>query len=410
MIIRTNSSRRRFISNGVGASIALGINSKIPDVLLHAAEHSKKSDRILVFVQLTGGNDGLNTVIPYRDENYEKARPKLALSSSQRMEIDDSLALHQSLSGFEALMQKGLATIVQGVGYDSPNRSHFESMDIWHTCLRKNEARTEGWLGKYLDQYASKNGGNVPALHLGNRQQPSALMSRNVRVPSINALEEFQLSNDSELLRSLLHEATAIQRSQANDLLGFVQTSTTSAIVASDRVTEASGKYESNIDYPDSRLGTQLKTVAQLIDAGMKTQIYYVELDGFDTHAKQAQAHATLLKEWSDAVSAFTSDMHTKEHGERICVVSFSEFGRRVAENASEGTDHGAAAPMFLCGGGLGSSVVGDFPSLTDLNDGDLKHAIDFRSVYATLLDQWLGIDAETILGNDYSQLDLFSA
>jgi uncharacterized protein (DUF1501 family) len=192
-------------------------------------------------------------------------------------------------------------------------------------------------------------------------------------------------------------------------LLGFLRSSTRSAIAASERVTEAAEGYRTDVEYPKSRLGDKFRVVAQLIDAGMKTRIYYLQLDGFDTHAQQPETHAILLREWSDAVAAFVKDMNRHDHQDRVCVMTFSEFGRRVAENASDGTDHGAAGPMFLCGGGLSAGLIGKAPSLSDLQQGDLKHKIDFRRVYASVLKDWLRTDPDPILGGRYDPLPVFA-
>jgi uncharacterized protein (DUF1501 family) len=304
-------------------------------------------------------------------------------------------------------LEKGRLSIVQGVGYPEPNRSHFESMDIWHTCHQDKTQRSDGWLGRYLDAALRRAGGDVPALHLGGETQPLALAARHVRVPSVRSLERFRLQTDERQLREVVRELAAAERSTGDELLTFIQTSMTSALAASERV-EASGQdYKSKVTYPQSDLGQKLRVIAQLVDAGLTTRIYYVELDGFDTHSEQAAAHAALLGQLSGAVSAFLDDIADNGHADRVLLMTFSEFGRRVEENASEGTDHGAAAPMFLAGGRVQPGLVGKHPSLTDLVDGDLKHHTDFRQVYATVLDDWLGWNSATILQQKYQTLPL---
>lgn len=407
------TNRRRFIQSSAGGALAVGIGASMPRCFLDAAESAGGGrDRVLVVVQLSGGNDGLNTVIPYAHDAYRGARPTLALPQSDVLSIDDDFGFHPSLRGMMDLFQDGRAAVVQGVGYDNPNRSHFESMDIWHTCVRKDQPRSDGWIGRALDQFANADGGDVPALHLGDQQQPFALASENVRVPTVKALREFQLrGSDPDALRGLLSDlpAATTDATDPGDLLGFLRTSTQSAIQASQRVSEAAEGYKTEIQYPQSPLAEKLRVVAQLIDAGLKTRVYYLQLDGFDTHAEQGETHSILLREWSDAVSAFVKDMKAHDHGDRVCVMTFSEFGRRVAENASEGTDHGAAGPMFLCGGGLHAGLVGAAPSLTDLEQGDLKYQIDFRRVYAAVLKDWLQADPAPILGRHYDPLPLFA-
>ena len=281
---------------------------------------------------------------------------------------------------------------MQGVGYPNPNRSHFESMDVWHTCQRKGSPRSTGWLGRFLDASQKSADVDAPAIHVGSEKQPLALAADHVRVPSFGSPESFRLQDGGNRQLGDAIRALANGGKEPSDpLLGFLQSSTTSALAASERIAEALRDYKTPVTYPESALATRLKTIAQLIDAGLKTRVYYVELDGFDTHSQQAAAHAALLQQLGGAVRAFVEDVAHHGHGDRTLVMSFSEFGRRVAENASEGTDHGAAAPMFLAGSRVRGGLVGEHPSLNDLDDGDLKFHTDFRQVYATLLERWLG-------------------
>ncbi len=411
MLIQPNASRRKFLQTSTMGAAAIGIGAALPKCFAQAATARGAAERILVVVQMSGGNDGLNTVIPYSNDDYRAARPKLAVPKNDVLKCDDDSGFHPSMSSVYDLFQKNKFAVIRSVGYDQPNRSHFESMDIWHTCRRKDEPRPDGWLGRFLDTQPKATGGDVPALHLGHEQQPFALTSTQVRVPTVRELAEFQLrGNDRQSLRMLLEENKATEDySGSNELLDFLQSSTSSAISASKRVTEAAQSYRSEVKYPETELGKKLRVVAQLIDAGLTTRVYYVQHDGFDTHAQQAQTHTILLRQWSDAVGALVRDLADHNHEQRVCVMTFSEFGRRVSENASEGTDHGAAGPMFLCGGGIKSGIIGKLPNLTDLQDGDLKHEHDFREVYASVLKDWLGTDPTAILGESYSPLPLFA-
>lgn len=410
MLISKQASRRRFLQTSIGGAAAIGVGTVVPRCFLQASESGKShQDRVLVVIQMAGGNDGLNTVVPISDEEYYKSRPRLAIAKADAHRCDDETGLHPSLVGLSGLLDDGKLTVIRGVGYDNPNRSHFESMDIWHTCRRKDEQRLDGWLGRYLDHADLVAGGDAPAVHLGHEQQPFAIASQTLRVPTIRELAQFQLRGDNRVaLRDLLSENQSNRDSEANELLNFLQSSTRGAIAASERVTQAATGYRSQVTYPDSGLAEKLRVIAQLIDAGLSTRVYYVQLDGFDTHSRQPDAHAALLREWSQAVTAFVNDLGSHDHGDRVCVMTFSEFGRRVAENASDGTDHGAAGPMFLCGGGLKTGIIGDRPNLTDLLDGDIKHTIDFRQVYASVLTEWLGADATSVLGKSYAALPLF--
>ncbi len=401
-------NRRELLTVGAGAA-AIGVNCLVPRTLARAAHLGRTDDNVLVVIQLSGGNDGLNTVIPLDDPLYKKARPELAIASKSAFRISDTLGLHPSLRPFAKLLDDGALSILQNVGYPQPNRSHFESMDIWHTCQRKGESRDEGWLGRALAAVQS-TGGDVAGLHLGGEQQPTALASRSVRVPSIKSLKEFELrGQDRKALAELISRPAPLSESAApNPLLEFVQSNSMAAVVASERVTEAASGSPAG-GYPSNQLGEKLKTVAQLIGSGLSTRVYYVQLDGFDTHAKQAPAHSALLEQWATALSAFQSDIRKQGNAPRVCCLTFSEFGRRVKENASGGTDHGAAAPLFLCSDALKAGIQGSDPNLEDLQDGDLKHSLDFRSVYAGILRDWLKVAPEAALGQDFPTAELFS-
>lgn len=403
------TTRRDFLRTTLRASAVLSIGATAPRFLIEAAaaEAQASADTVVVVVQLSGGNDGLNTVVPFGDDVYRKNRPKLAIPADRVLRLDDHLGLHPEMTGLRDLYDKGQLAIVQGVGYPEPNRSHFESMDIWHTCRRKADRRNDGWLGRYLDAAASEAGGDAPALHLGEEVQPLALAAQGVRVPSIRSVDRFRLEEDDPRLKEAIDALAAADRPAGNDLLGFVSASTTGALEASRRVESARGGYVAKAEYPDNALASKLKTVAQLIDAGLGTRIYYVTLDGFDTHSQQPAAHAALVGQLSGAVHAFTRDIDGHGHGKRVLLMSFSEFGRRVEENASEGTDHGAAGPMFLAGGGVKPGLIGAHPALTDLEDGDLKFHTDFRQVYAAVLEKWLRWPSAGVLGGEWAPVDL---
>lgn len=402
------TSRRKFLAVG-GSTAVLSLGGVAPRFLsaAAAAAPAEARDTVLVVVQLSGGNDGLNTVVPVRNDDYYRLRPKLAVPRAQALPLSDELGLHPALAGFADLLQAGELSVVQGVGYENPNRSHFESMDIWHTCFRKDQRQGEGWLGRYLDASAARQGGDVPALHVGPEQQPRALAGRSVRVPSLESLEAFRLREGSAQ-REAAGKLLAPRR-QAGALVDFLQSSLGTALSASRRVEEAARQNRAAARYPDSELAGKLQLVSRLIHAGLSTRVYYVALDGFDTHSQQAQAHAALLKQLGEAVAAFRRDLASGEHSGRVLVASFSEFGRRVAENASEGTDHGAAAPMFLVGPKLKPGPIGEHPSLSELDDGDLKFRVDFRRVYATLLEDWLGWPSREVLGGQFERVQVWA-
>jgi len=414
------TSRRKFLAAvsaaaAVSTSGLIPFTARVPGFLLESAAYgaARPGERILVVVQLSGGNDGLNTVIPYTDEIYRKKRPSLALGDGGVLKIGGGMGLHPNLTGFNALLENRQLAILQGIGYPNPNRSHFESMDIWHSARTQATERKLGWLGRAFDGRAAEfaAAGDPPAMHLGDEVQPLALTSRDVPSPSIRSLDQFKLeTGGNDQLRSAIQAAASAPRSGSNDLLKFVQTRTTSALEVSRRI-EASGQnYKTSVAYPGTPLAEKLKRIAQLIDAGLGTRVYYVALDGFDTHSDQAAAHAGLLQQLGGAVAAFTEDLQAHGQLDRVATLVFSEFGRRVDENASRGTDHGAAAPVFVIGNQVKSGLIGQHPSFTDLEDGDIKFHTDFRAVYAALLENWLGWPAAPILGDAFKPVEILKA
>ncbi|HMC64944.1 MAG TPA: DUF1501 domain-containing protein [Gemmataceae bacterium] len=368
-------------------------------------------DTILVVVQLTGGNDGLNTVVPFADPEYAKLRPTLKLPKNQLKKINDSFGLHPSLDGLAKLLEEQLLCVVQGVGYPNPNQSHFRSMDIWQAGGTA-ETLPEGWLGRALKGLPA-----TPSFHLkyANEGSPLAFDGAPVRVPSIASLEEFQLQlaaasgADKKQQRKLIEEVAKPQGGKSN-LLDFVKRTAVNTYASSQRLQELAKNYQPKVPYPNTGLANRLKLAAQLISAELGARIFYVSIDGFDTHANQLNAHANLLREVSDAMTAFYKDMAARGHKDRILMMTFSEFGRRPYENGSKGTDHGAAAPMLLVGGKVKAGVVGDHPSLTDHQFGNLKHKIDFRQVYAAILDQWLGVTSKEVLGHSFKPAAIFKS
>jgi uncharacterized protein (DUF1501 family) len=408
------TTRRTFLAS----SAVISFSSSLPAFLQQAGTLANEAgeERVLVVIQLSGGNDGLNTVVPFKQPEYRGMRPTLAMGSDQVLRINDELGLHPSLAGFHGLLEDGRLAIVQGTGYPNPNRSHFESMDIWHTCKRKTEQRTEGWLGRYAGIQASplrgdasvSSSGQIPAIHLGQEQQPLALASEAIRVPSIRSLDQFRLQgNTPESVRASVESLLRKKHAGNDPLLDFVTSSTRSALDASKRVEQSTGGVKNGTRYPSTPLAGKMRIVASLLDSPLETRIYYVTIDGFDTHGQQAGAHASLLGQLDGAVSAFFEDITSRGQSSRVLLMCFSEFGRRLKENASEGTDHGAAAPMFLLGENVKPGVHGVHPSLTDLDQGDLKHHIDFRQVYATVLEKWMQTASQPLLGSGYPPLPL---
>ena len=403
------NTRRNFIKQTLAGSALISLSGAVPPYWLGASRAAllQSDEKILVVVQLSGGNDGLNTVIPHGFDEYYQNRFTLAVNQQNVLKINDQIGFHPALVDFQRLQDDGQLTIIQGVGYANPNRSHFESMDLWHTAHRTDRVRQLGWLGRTVEQ--AWNNSDLPALHLGEGLQPLALRTDQKPIPSVRSLQEFQLhvlANEeaSTLLEPLLKSAPHPK----NQLLSYLHDSSQIARATSHRLDGIAPVADGRFGYPDSNLGRNLNVIAQLIESGLSTRIYYVTLDGFDTHSNQGPAHQGLLSDLGSSLGAFMKQLTQQNNQQRVAVLSFSEFGRRVRENASAGTDHGAAAPVFLLSGAVSQQIVGDHPDLQDLDEGDLKFKIDYRQIYADVLQNWLQVDSDAVLGNRFEPLGLF--
>jgi len=387
-----------------------------------------KDGNILVVLQMAGGNDGLNTVVPHGNDYYHNARPKLGLKADDLLKLNDELALHRSLTGFKELFDKGELGIVQGVGYPNPNRSHFRSTEIWQTAVDSQRIEAHGWLGRFFDNTCSGCDPTV-AVNIG-RQMPQAFAAaqplgvsletpQNYRFISADRPEGGHMSTEesyrrlnepeSEMSENAGGTISAIggAATHPGGALDFLERVAMDAQVSSDKIRGIASRTEVQGNYPASQLGNALKLVAKLIGGGLSTRVFYVSQGGYDTHTNQSAAHERLLKDLGNSVQAFVSDMKEQGNLSRVLVMTFSEFGRRVAENASGGTDHGAAAPMFLAGNRIKSGLLGRYPSLApkDLLQGDLGYTVDFRSVYAGVLENWLKTPSAPILGRSFPLL-----
>lgn len=407
-------NRREFLRFSLAGSSMVALTGAIPNFLGRAAAQTRQAqaagarDTILVVIQLTGGNDGLNTVIPIGNDDYNRLRPTLRIRDSLR--VNDTTGLHPSMSALHGLLQDNALCIVQGVGYPNPSQSHFRSMDIWHAASTA-DSLTEGWIGRALR--------HVPAaasFHLANANEaaPLALTGAPARVPSITALDDFTMrlqassAADRRAQRDLLDNVS--RPGDQPSLLDFVQRTAVQTYASSQRLAQIGRDYQPRVTYPTSALANHLKLAAQLIDAGLGARLFYVTLDGFDTHAGQAPLHTNLLRDVSDSITAFYRDLAARGQGNRVLIMTFSEFGRRGHENGSQGTDHGSGAPMLLVGGRVRSGVIGAHPALTNLVQGNLPHHTDFRQVYATILDQWLGVPSRQVLGQEFAAVDVLRA
>jgi uncharacterized protein (DUF1501 family) len=390
-----------------------------------------KDGTILVVLQMAGGNDGLNTIVPYGNDHYHTARPRIGLSEKNILKINDEVGFNQNLSGFKALYDAGELSVIQGAGYPNPNRSHFRSTEIWQTASDSEKIESSGWLGRYFDNACSGCDPTV-AVNLG-RQMPQAFSSKHPVGVSLDSPQNYrfmsgektrpgEMSGTEESYRKLNDFETEMTENaggtvaaiggpprHTGSVLDFLERTAMDAQVSSDKIRAIASRTENQASYPASQLGNSLKLVAKLIGGGLPTRIFYVSQGGYDTHTNQAGAHERLLKELGDSVKAFVEDMKAQGNMSRVLVMTFSEFGRRVAENASSGTDHGAAAPMFVIGSKVKAGLLGKHPSLApaDLFQGDLKYTVDFRSVYAGVLEEWLKTRSAPILGRKFEPLQL---
>jgi len=365
-------------------------------------------DNVLVVIQMGGGNDGLNTVVPFADEAYYRARPRLAIPRNEVIQVTGEVGLHPKMAKFKELYDRGAVAIIQGVGYPNPNRSHFKSMEIWHTADPEGRTLRVGWIGRYFDSKCPVCEQPTVGLNVGPTM-PLAMRAESGQGVTLETPDAFQwmpsldgigAREEQELFKML--NAPAPNEPGTVD---FLRHTAMNAVLSSERVRDAVRQYKGGIDYPNTRFAYSMKLIAQMIAGRLPTKVYYANISGFDTHAGQQGVHDRLLEELSTGVEAFYRDLEAQGNADRVLVMAFSEFGRRVAENGSAGTDHGAAAPVFVFGKRIKPGFHGRYPSLTDLAEGDLKHAVDFRSVYATVLDKWLGAEPAKILGSDFERV-----
>jgi uncharacterized protein (DUF1501 family) len=390
-----------------------------------------KDGPILVLIQLAGGNDGLNAVVPYTNDYYYKARPTIAIPTDKVLKLSDTLGFNPAMAGFKSLYDAGHLSVVSGVGYPNPNRSHFRATEIWQTASDEDKYLTDGWLGRYFDN-ACQGCDPTVAINIGPRL-PQAFSSHMPTGISLENPDSYRFigsgKNDDETMayRSMYNpeDATAAANSGASvsmvsgtvtlqngqSALDFLERTSMDAQVSSDKIRDIASKTKTTSLYPRSGLANNLQLVARLIAGGLPTRIFYVSQGGYDTHTGQRGGQDGRLKELAESVKAFTDDLTTMGEFDRVMIMTFSEFGRRVNENGSQGTDHGAAAPMFLIGSHMKAGLLGAEPSIApaDLKDGDIQFNTDFRSVYASILQDWLKTNPAPILGKPFPTLPIIT-
>jgi uncharacterized protein (DUF1501 family) len=406
------ANRRVFISRSLGIAVLGGAlpsffgKAALADPL-PALGATIDPRNVLVVVQMGGGNDGLNTVVPYSDDAYHRVRPAIGIDEKLALRIDERIGLNPVMGGLNELYKEGHVAIVQGVGYPNPNRSHFEATQIWETASPDRPVAT-GWLGRYLDRIvpattsAPSNASLFTGVTLGDTV-PAALIAQHVDVPAIGALNTFQYNTGkdtaSKTAANRLYDGAKPGQSPYLDL---IQNTARAALHGGDYLRGKIASYQRSLTYPTDPFSQQLALAAQIIGSDIPTRVIFVSIGSFDTHAGQRNQQDRLLGYLSSGLKAFYQDLAAHGNADRTLVLTFSEFGRRVQQNASNGTDHGTAMPMFALGGKIKGGVYGTHPSLTDLDHGDLKYNVDFRSVYATVLDKWLGRDSAQVIGSSF--------
>lgn len=395
----------------VGGMIAIGLTSPRwlasiakADVLRLAAGGKAAKDTVLVVCQLSGGNDGLNTVVPYANKLYYDLRPQLAVGEDKVLKVTDEVGFHPAMAGFAELYRQGKVAVIQNVGYPRPNRSHFKSMEIWQSASPNSDLK-HGWLGRHFDQQALTGPLN-PVVALGlSTDKPHALTGRTASIPCFASLTDVQSmvgDPDAERMLRQIQGPDAPEGSSAR----VVQQANKAALDAMAQLSKQLSSYSPKETYGNDPFGNGFRQIAHLIATSPQTRVVYFSAGGFDTHARQAESHERLLTNFSNGVSAFQKEMESLGKDKKVLVLVFSEFGRRSYENASAGTDHGAAGPMFLIGSSVKGGLHGPLPDLENLQNGDLKFTTDFRDVYATTLDAWMGGDSEVVLGQKFERVD----
>ncbi len=384
-----------------------------------AAAPSLGSDgRILVVMQLAGGNDGLNTLVPYQDDDYYRARPTLAIPSKEVIRLSDAVGLAPAAAALQPLYDAGRLAMIQGVGYPNPNRSHFRSTEIWHTAVDSHQSAQHGWIGRYFDHACSGEDARV-GLAL-SRQTPQAFVNAGSKGISLQNPEALSATGDGAGMGMTMEgeggtvtDYAGMPMVTTGSALDFLERVALDAEVSGEQIAKITREGRNEAAYPRTPLAADLAFVSRMIAGEMPTRVYYVSQGGYDTHRGQKGAHERLLTQFSEAMQAFVKDLAAQGNLERVLVLTFSEFGRRVAENGSAGTDHGTAAPVFLVGASLKPGLAGSMPSLAKrdlLDGGDLAHRIDFRSVYASLLGDWMGVPPPLltpILGRSFPPLGM---
>ncbi|MBS1647031.1 MAG: DUF1501 domain-containing protein [Bacteroidetes bacterium] len=392
-------NRRHFIKQTGLAAAALWVPNFLKPMERFAVEGYKN----LVIIQLSGGNDGLNTVIPFENDVYYNSRATLAIAKNEVLKLNEQLGFHPAMSGLHQLYKEGLLTIINSVGYPNPNRSHFRSMDIWQSASGTNEYLNNGWIGRYLDSSCAEC--NHPYLAIEADQTLSLALKGAIK-------KGFAVNNAKQLYNEtrepFFEQLRNISNHHSNDNVAYLYKTMADTYSGAQYIFETSKTYTNTYEYPKNALGKQLKQIATFINSGMQTRVYYASMGGFDTHVGQLARQQKLLHDFSESTSAFVKNLQQSGTLDNTLVLVFSEFGRRVSQNASNGTDHGTASNLYVISSKLKTpGMYNAGPNLIDLDNGDLKYQIDFRAAYASLLQQWLGVSTSGIITSRHELLNL---
>ncbi len=401
IIAATGSASATSGTTGTSATSAATANA--------ATAAAPNAQRTLVVVQLSGGNDGLNAVVPYGNGLYYQLRPQIGIAANQVLHLDDQVGLHPNLKSFKTLYDNKQLAIIQGVGYPNASRSHFRSMEIWHTARPDLSMPNQGWLGAFMAEVYKVGESPFQCVNFGS-SVPQALLTEHAPVAALQDTTSFQFLVDRRLptmkdplLKTFGQVYTRpAKKTPALELIANTWDTTSHGVEVLAGVSE---KYQPATQYPNNPFGKTLQQVAQMLASDVGTRVFYVQLGGFDTHANEKPAHANLMSQLADSLAAFQADLEGHGRADQVLTMGFSEFGRRVKENGSQGTDHGAAGPMFVLGKNVKGGLYGNNPDLTNLEDGDLRHTVDFRSVYATVIEDWLGASSKDVLGGNFDRL-----
>lgn len=401
MNLSAKTNRREFLVHGLGAAACAALPST---ALRLVTPRRRDADAILVVLQLSGGNDALSTFVPRDDDAYGRARRATRLADEDLLPLDDRVGLHPALKGLHALFHDGHFAPILGVGYQDPSFSHFTAMDVWHAADRRGRSIPHGWLGRLADACDPDAKLQEFAVAVGDGVRPRAIVGARHPGLSFARLDAFRFTGDLRDPRAeaAYRETNAQAPESTATSLDHVRKSAAIALETSERMRAAADGYAQKAEYPGTTLGSSFRTIAALIAGGVRTRVYYAFQGGYDTHAGQKARHDRLMTELDAALGAFQLDLTKQGLAERVLTMGFSEFGRRVAENGSEGTDHGAAGAMFVLGRGIAPGIHGAMPSLTTLQGGgggSLVHGTDFRSVHAAIVEHWLGADPRLVIG-----------